>query len=146
MVVDGAGGADAEAEPGQTPPPAQEQVSRAETEPVPDAQTMAEAPTSTETEGISTTAKDEGAHDGGDERASEVQAVQTVQETEDDHDLSSLALKSPKAPITRMPCSIVQSGTGGRVDRPRRTSLGIDGEGQTIRIVLDDGLPHETGD
>ncbi len=23
---------------------------------------------------------------------------------------------------------------------------GVDGEGQTIRIVLDDGLPHETGD
>lgn len=24
--------------------------------------------------------------------------------------------------------------------------IAVDGEGQTIRIVLDDGLPHETGD
>ncbi|MFD8343784.1 hypothetical protein ACFV2C_16080 [[Kitasatospora] papulosa] len=94
-------GADAGAKQDLTPPAAQEEGSRTEADPVPDAQTMAGAPAETSVpaaaQGVSTAAKDDGAHDGEVEYASEVQAARTVQESDGDRDLSTVALEAAQS-------------------------------------------------
>lgn len=92
-------GADAEAERDLTPPHAQ--GSSIESEPVPDAQAVAEAPAETSApaaaEDVSTAAEDDGAHDGEVEPASEVQAPRAVQEPDGDRDLSAVALEAAQS-------------------------------------------------
>ncbi|WP_435239258.1 hypothetical protein [Streptomyces sp. YPW6] len=93
-------GADTGTERDLTLPPAQEQGSSTQTEPVPDAQTMAEASAETSapaaTEDVSTAAGDDRAHDGEPEHASEVQAART-QELGGDRDLSTVALEAAQS-------------------------------------------------
>ncbi|MGC5261982.1 hypothetical protein ACPXCO_13230 [Streptomyces cyaneofuscatus] len=94
-------GADAGAERDLALPPAREQGSGTQTEPVPGAQTMAEAPAETSVPAaagdVSTAAEDDRAHDGEAEPASEVQAPQMVPEVDGDRDLSAVALEAAQS-------------------------------------------------
>ncbi len=94
-------GADAGAERDLTLPPSQEQGSSTQTEPVPDAQTMAQIPAETSVPvaagDVSTAAEGDRAHDGEAEPASEVQAARTAQEFDGDRDLSTVALEAAQS-------------------------------------------------
>ncbi|MEV7249889.1 hypothetical protein [Streptomyces cyaneofuscatus] len=138
-------GADAGAERDLALPPAREQGSGTQTEPVPGAQTMAEAPAETSVPAaagdVSTAAEDDRAHDGEAEPASEVQAPQMVPEVDGDRDLSAVALEAAQstddqdrepAPLSRRG-RIYAISRAARVARPLWSATGTPGSSSPHR-------------